>query len=182
MIPRYFRPIALALLLSISLQCTAAAAVSGGGGGIPAKPEANAQGMNMNAFGGANSGSVDLASGAFSFNRVDVELPGRNGMNLRVERSYNSKEFKASPKWSSLEGDAYYNNAGQDWKTLKWQAATPAQWGGWIGNGWKTNISGKMLHVSFDSYERKSDWWGANLIYRNHKVTDIVVIQTFESS
>jgi|GEM_PF-5257683 len=152
------------------------------GSAIPAVPQANAAGMNMNAFGGANSGVVDMASGAFDYKKTDLSLPGRNGMGITVERTYNSKEFKASPKWSKLDGEAYTSYSGQDVKYIKWQAATPAQWGGWIGNGWKTNISGRLLHIRFDSYQRKSDWWGSNLVFRDQTTTDIVIIQTGEGS
>jgi hypothetical protein len=148
------------------------------GASVPAKPEVNAQGMNMDAFGGVNSGAVDLASGAFSFSRTDIHIPGRHGMDLDVGRTYNSKEFKASPKWSSLDGDAYYNYAGEDLSKIKWQAATPAQWAGWVGNGWKTNVSGRLLDITFNSYSRQNDWWGANLVYRDTLSTEIVVIQT----
>ena len=102
--------------------------------GAPKTPEVNAEGMNLNSFGSVRAGSVDLGVGAFSLDRVDINLPGPGGMNLVVKRTYNSKTFKASPKWSSLEGDAFYNYAGEDLKKIKWQAATTALFGGWIGN------------------------------------------------
>lgn len=146
------------------------------------KPKVNAEGMTLNAFGSVSAGAVDAASGALSVSRTDVELPGRNGMALSVGRTYSSKEFKASPKWSKLDGDAYYNYAGQDLKTLQWQSALPAQWGGWIGNGWRTTISGRLLHIKYETSFEKSDWWGANCIAKDHVTTEMVIIQLPEGS
>ncbi|MGE4170778.1 MAG: DUF6531 domain-containing protein, partial [Candidatus Margulisiibacteriota bacterium] len=148
----------------------------------PAKPEINAQGMNLNAFGSVNSGAVDLSSGTFSFDQTDVSIPGRNGMNLTVQRTYNSKEFLSSPKWSKLDGDAFYNDSGESFEKAKWKAATPAQWGGWIGNGWKTNISGRLLYIKFDIAYFKSDWFGANTVANDHTTSEIVIIQTGSGS
>ncbi|MGE4170769.1 MAG: RHS repeat-associated core domain-containing protein [Candidatus Margulisiibacteriota bacterium] len=148
----------------------------------PAKPEINAQGMNLNAFGSVNSGAVDLSSGTFSFDQTDVSIPGRNGMNLTVQRTYNSKEFLSSPKWSKLDGDAFYNDSGESFEKAKWKAATPAQWGGWIGNGWKTNISGRLLYIKFDIAYFRSDWFGANTVQNDKITSEIVIIQTGSGS
>lgn len=147
-------------------------------GQIAAKPEVNAAGMNLNAFGSAQAGAVDLASGTLSLSRLDVDIPGRHGMNIQVIRQYNSKTFKASPKWSQLEGDAYTNYAGQDLKKIQWQGATPAQFGGWIGNGWSTQISGRLLHISFENRIKRQEWWGASTVRNDHHITDIIVVQT----
>ncbi len=157
----------LCLLLSLSIA-----------GQIAVKPDVNAAGMNLNAFGNAQAGAVDLASGTLSLSRVDVDIPGRHGMNIQVIRHYNSKEFKASPKWSLLEGDAYTNYAGQDLNKVQWQGATPAQFGGWIGNGWSTQLSGRLLHISFENRMKRQEWWGLNTPQNDHHITDIIIVQT----
>ena len=179
------KTVARLLLIVFVFECVfptgiAFASVSAPSG--PTKPQVNAQGMNLNAFGSANGGAVDLSSGAFTFSRTDIDIPGRNGMDLKVERSYNIKEFKASPKWSKLDGDAFLNYAGEELHKVKWQGAIPAQWGGWIGNGWKTNISGRLLYIKYSSSYHRADWWGSNTTDDDAMCTEIVTIQTGDGS
>jgi RHS repeat-associated protein len=168
----------ITLVLLLSFFCSGI----GVGQVYASSPSVDGQGMNMNSFGSVTGGTVDLASGAFTTTKEDIRLPGPNGFDLVVNRRYNSKEFLASPKWSSMEGDAFLNYAGKDLSKIEWQAATPAQFGGWIGNGWKSNISGRMVYVHFYTQHKETKWWGATPINEETRKTEIVIIQLPEGS
>lgn len=102
-----------------------------------------------NSFPSSPGDSVDPASGALVIKQTDLVLPGKAGLDLEIARSYNSRAFKSNPR------PDHFRNTNEIWNILicnkpeeVFNFRVPLiadQWGGWIGQGWQSNIGGVLV-------------------------------------
>ncbi|MFC1616721.1 RHS repeat-associated core domain-containing protein [Candidatus Margulisiibacteriota bacterium] len=71
-----------------------------------------------------NNGDVNLPFGTVMFTATDLNLPGKNGLNLIISRTYNSSQYKSNPT-----ADITFTKL----------------WGGYAGKGWSFNFAKKAF-------------------------------------
>ncbi|GBR76946.1 putative Rhs family protein, partial [Candidatus Termititenax persephonae] len=89
--------------------------------------------------------SVPGSSGALQLSYTDLVLPGVNGLDFVLKRSYLSQQMNASPKPNSFKENPFRldypigDEFGDEYNLIM-----PDGWGGWMGRGWQTNIGGEL--------------------------------------
>jgi RHS repeat-associated protein len=106
---------------------------------IPSEPTGSKFSLS-NTFGNLPGDSIDPGSGALTIKQTDLLLPGKGGLNLEISRSYNSKEFRSSPKWNSFKSNIWEWMNGIEFRL----PMVPDRWSGWMGEGWQSNIGGEL--------------------------------------
>ena len=69
-------------------------------------------GWVQNAF---QSGEVNLPQGNLQLSETDLSLPGKNGLDVTIRRTYNSRNWENSPVSSPRELKLWGNGAGKGW-------------------------------------------------------------------
>ncbi len=70
---------------------------------------------------------ISLADGTVGFSEIDLKLPGKNGHDLILSRSYNSRFYTSNPTTNVLG---------------------TTKWGGWIGHGWTSGLGMRAYVIS----------------------------------
>ena len=94
---------------------------------------------------GAAGEEVPGHSGALQLAYTDLVLPGINGLDFVLKRSYLSQQMHASPKPNSFKNNPFKVDypAGDSFLD-EYKLIAPDGWGGWMGHGWQTNIGGEL--------------------------------------
>lgn len=82
-----------------------------------------------------SQGDITLTQAAVNFTETDLELPGKNGLNLKISRTYNSRNYQSTTKDNLYKG----------------------QWGGGLGHGWHLGTAKRAYVVNFVGNELGSD-------------------------
>jgi len=107
----------ISLLLIVSFLVTYMGSSFATGPGSPSSPSSPPM-TQMNSAGLSNfrtfsnkvvDDHVDVASGAMVVNQTDLVIPGRNGLDLVISRTYNSKRFSTPPTYLSPAQDYFIN-------------------------------------------------------------------------
>jgi RHS repeat-associated protein len=77
----------------------------------------NSFNQNQNAF---LLGDINLAEGTVCFSETDLVLPGKNGLDLTISRTYSSRSYQSE---SNID------------------LSSKKQWGAWAGKGWSFNFA-----------------------------------------
>lgn len=83
-------------------------------------------------------------SGVLQLAYTDLELPGINGLNVSIKRSYNSQQFRANPKPTSFKENPYQLDYSPRRLLDDYSLILPDGWGGWMGKGWQLDIGGEL--------------------------------------
>ncbi|MDR1322866.1 MAG: hypothetical protein LBK68_00330, partial [Candidatus Margulisbacteria bacterium] len=95
---------------------------------------------------------VPGSSGALQLGYTDLSLPGINGLDLVIRRSYVSQQFLANPKPNSFSENPF-NLRYRTKKFLdEYHLILPDGWGGWMGLGWQTSIGGELYVNEVDMF------------------------------
>jgi RHS repeat-associated protein len=88
--------------------------------------------LKHNAF---HYGDINLSQGIVQFTETDLSLPGKNGLNLTISRTYNSRNYRNNP-----DLDLPSNSA----------------WGAYAGHGWAFNVGMRafLLHTPNDEHRK----------------------------
>jgi RHS repeat-associated protein len=123
----------------------------------PSIPETNSRFSPTTAFLTAPGDQIDASTGALIIKQTDLKLPGKNGLDLEISRSYNSKAFRANPRWDAYKGvkpsEIKYGTYLNDKNCFI--PIFPESFGGWIGQGWQFNIFGRLV---FNRTQKEQSW------------------------
>ncbi|MBT6120249.1 RHS repeat protein, partial [bacterium] len=73
---------------------------------------------------------IDLQKGIVTFTEVDLQVPGRAGLDISFGRTYNSRNYQSkAPSYDNIYKD---------------------RWDGWMGKGWSWSLANRLLVVSAD--------------------------------
>lgn len=64
---------------------------------------------------GYQTGEVNLTTGGLGFSETDLVLPGKNGLDLSITRSYSSSRYQTEPNLNPTEQKALGMYAGKGW-------------------------------------------------------------------
>jgi RHS repeat-associated protein len=115
----------------------------------PSIPETNSRFSPTTAFLSAPGDQIDTSTGALIIKQTDLKLPGKNGLDLEISRTYNSRGFRTSPKWNVFADDKDFIFE-TDKSVRCFCPVLPKSWGGWVGNGWQMNIFGRLFKNDLD--------------------------------
>jgi len=79
---------------------------------------------------------INLSHGSLEFSETDLLLPGKNGLDLKISRQYNSKFYRSDP-----DPDISSNKH---------------NWGGWIGHGWRFGFAMRAFLVRTSDKTKQS--------------------------
>ncbi len=86
--------------------------------------------------------NIDTQTGALVFNQGDISVYGRGGMGIKINRSYNSKHFKARAAQNIITYGKDLLGAATNMDGYK--PVEFPQWHGWAGQGWQFNVGGVL--------------------------------------
>jgi RHS repeat-associated protein len=102
---------------------------------------------------------VDPISGSLVINQTDLVIPGRNGLDLVISRSYNSRRFSTPPQWLTPSQKQRIDliNDGHNPKTvvdIEGDGPKSDAWGGWMCKGWVINIGGRLRAITYSGADK----------------------------
>jgi RHS repeat-associated protein len=111
--------------------------------GMTAKFE---QGSHLSPFTSYGSAGEEVPgqSGALQLAYTDLMLPGINGLDVTIKRSYLSQQMLANPKPTSFQDNPFQVNYDPVNFLSQYKVLQPDGWTGWMGKGWQTNIGGEL--------------------------------------
>ncbi len=92
----------------------------------PVSEVLNAVSSQKNQF---SSGDLNLSQGGVELAEEDLHLPGRNGLDLSISRSYNSLKYRSNGTLYPFNGD---------------------QWSGYSNHGWELNVGMRAYFAEID--------------------------------
>ncbi|MFC1755288.1 hypothetical protein ACFL96_18185, partial [Thermoproteota archaeon] len=106
--------------------------------------------------GGETAASLIYDNGAYVYNHIDLRIPGRNGLDLVISRTYNSDYF-ASPSQAFVSNlDDILINKENFGKLYAFKFSF------WMGRGWETNAGGYLLRNRQWHQEGNTHGWGSD--------------------
>jgi RHS repeat-associated protein len=78
---------------------------------------------------------INLSHGNLEISESDLKLPGKNGLDLKISRQYNSKFYRSNP---DLDISSNKHN-----------------WGGWMGHGWRFGFAMRAFVVRMADKSRQ---------------------------
>ncbi len=88
-------------------------------------------------------GDVNLSQGNLQLTESDVNLPGKNGLNVVIQRSYDSSRYRSKPEIRPINTTADPNQLPH------------YLWGAYAGNGWSFNVGMRAFYVMATPEKRK---------------------------
>lgn len=109
---------------------------------------------------GVSGEEVPGQSGALQLGYTDLVLPGRNGLNVTIHRSYLSQQFRANPKPTSFAEDPFNVRYSARKFLDEYDLVMPDSWGGWMGKGWQTSIGGELYVNEINTFMMSGPYLG----------------------
>lgn len=81
----------------------------------------------------SNQGDINLSELTVNFTETDLTIPGKNGLNVIIQRGYNNKNWRHHPNTNPVQNH---------------------RWGAWAGKGWHFKLAPRAFIAHTDTHVR----------------------------